>query len=579
MMKKAIAISLVLATALAMDVNAQQGPVREDGPRTPNPGPGNPNPGPGNPNPGPGNPNPGPGNPNPGPGNPNPGPGNPNPGPGNPNPGQGNQNLEQQLQQLVEQLELDSISAEGLPSIEDPLPQLGKSLFFTKNLGGEQSAACVSCHHPVLGGSDELSLSVGVEAINELNESAHDLLGHGRFNGNDSNNLPSVPRNAPTIFNAGLNEQRMFWDGRVERQNNGQIITPDSEVNRRGNLRADNNLPEGATLAAAQARFPVTSPDEMRGDFEFDLDNEAYRQVLAERLNDTDTLWSASFELAYNDDEVTFDRIAEAIGEYERSMVFINSPWNRYLSGESDALSDEEKAGAVLFFSNANQGGAGCGTCHSGSTLSGRGFQLVAFPQFGPGKGNPGVATNNQDFGRENITGDNEDRYHFRAPSLLNIAVTAPYGHTGAYQTLEEVVRHYSNPRQSINRLFAARNGEPFTNNNAPFCDLPQVADLINKTGQTCESLYPDAYDNSIQVVEHLQNVRNGDVPARFPLRGSPNLNQQEVSQLVAFMEALTDPCVLDRDCLDPWIVDHDEEANFPDDLPLIAEDRDGHSL
>ena len=529
-MKKAIAIGLVLASTLTIDpVWAQQRPVRGDGPGNP----------------------------------------------GNP----GNQNIEQQLQQLLSQLNLSAISDEGLPSIEDPLPQLGKALFFTKSLGGEQSAACVSCHHPVLGGSDELSLSVGVDAVNELDEQAHDLLGHGRFNNNSQAQLPSVPRNAPTIFNAGLNEERMFWDGRVERQNDGQIVTPDSTLNRRGNRRSDSNLPEGATLAAAQARFPVTSPDEMRGEFEFDLDNEAYREVLSERLDNTDNLWSQAFEVAYGDDEVSFDRAAEAIGEYERSMVFINSPWNQYLAGDSNALSEDEKAGAVLFFANRNQGGAGCGTCHSGSTLSGQGFQLVAFPQFGPGKGNPGVNANDQDFGRENVTGNAADRYHFRAPSLLNIAVTAPYGHSGAYQTLEEVVRHYSNPQRAINRLFGVRNGQPFNRNNVPFCELPQIQDIISKTGQDCASLYPDAYANSIQVAEHLENARDGDVPARFALRGSPNLNNQEVEQLVAFLEALTDPCVLDRECLDPWIVDHDEEASFPDNLPLIAEDRHGIAL
>jgi cytochrome c peroxidase len=582
-MKKAMLFTLLLIGSLGLSTSyAQQRPPGGDNPQPPgNPqAPGNPR-GPQNPDRNPDrnperNPDRNPErNPDRGPGD---GPGenpreNPTPGPQTP-PGD---EAEAQLQQIIAQQGLTAISADGLPSIEDPLPQLGKSLFFAKNLGGEQSAACVSCHHPVLGGSDALSLSVGVNAVDELDNGAHDLLGHGRFNGNDESNLPSVPRNAPTMFNAGLNEDRMFWDGRVERRNNG-ILTPDSTTNNQGNRRPDGNVPDGASLAAAQARFPVTSPDEMRGEFEFDLDNQAYREVLAERLNDTSTLWPQAFEVAYGDTEVNFDRAAEAIGEYERSMVFIDSPWNQYLAGDSDALSNEEKAGAVLFFGNRNDGGAGCGTCHSGATLSGRGFQLVAFPHFGPGQGNPGTVENNQDYGRENVTGNAADRYHFRAPSLLNIAATAPYGHAGAYQTLEEVVRHYNNPEGAINRLFGAQDGEAFANN-APFCQLPQISDLIAKTGQSCESLYPDAYDNSMQVAEHLQNARTGNVESRFALRGPPRLNQQEVAQIVAFLEALTDPCIESRECLDPWIVDQDDEASFSDTLPLIAEDRNGQIL
>lgn len=576
-MKKAILATLIISgVLLAGQSQAQQRPPRGDGPQQPQP-PGGPQQLPGGPQQPqqPGNPD-GPQQPHP---QPQPQPPTEPDSPDDPTEPETPISIaEAQLQQLVEQLALNPVNDEGLPSIDEPLPQLGKALFFAKNLGGEQSAACVSCHHPVLGGGDDLSLSVGVDAVNEFNEQSHDALGHGRFNGNDASNMPEVPRNAPTVFNAGLNERVMFWDGRVERRGNN-IVTPDSITNENGIRLNDGNLPADSTIAAAQARFPVTSPGEMRGNFEFDLDNEAYRDVLSERLNSTDTLWPQAFETAYGDTEVNFNRAAEAIGEYERSMVFIDSPWNQYLAGDSDALTDDEKAGAVLFFGNRNQDGAGCGTCHAGSTLSGVGYQLVAFPQFGPGTGNPGVSGNNQDYGRENVTGNEADRFHFRAPSLLNIATTAPYGHTGAYQTLEEVVRHYANPERAINRLFGARNGEAFARNNAPFCQLPQVEDLMEKTGQACASLYPEAYATSMQVAEHLQAARNDEVAARVVLPAFPRLDQQEVAQIVAFLEALTDPCVQDRECMDPWIVDHDEEANFPDALPLIATDRNGDSL
>ena len=115
-----------------------------------------------------------------------------------------------------------------LPDINDPKAQLGKKLFFTKGLGGDEDTACVSCHHPVLRGGDGLSLPIGVGAIEP------DLLGPGRLHPSGG---PTVPRNAPTTFNTGLIDQTMFLDGRVEsigktvglNGNDGLgIVTPDS---------------------------------------------------------------------------------------------------------------------------------------------------------------------------------------------------------------------------------------------------------------------------------------------------------------------------------------------------------------
>ena len=93
-----------------------------------------------------------------------------------------------------------------LPDISEPLPQLGMQLFFTKALSGNQDTACVSCHHPWLGGGDGLPMSIGIDADQP------DLLGPGRTHPEG----PRVPRNAPTTFNAGLWDQVMFFDGRIE---------------------------------------------------------------------------------------------------------------------------------------------------------------------------------------------------------------------------------------------------------------------------------------------------------------------------------------------------------------------------
>lgn len=468
------------------------------------------------------------------------------------------------LTELIASLNLpsDPLAGRNLPDIGDPLPQLGRALFFSKSLGGDFDSACVSCHHPALGGADGLSLPVGVGAIDP------DQLGPGR---ETDAGIPVVPRNSPTVFNAGLWDNGLFWDSRVESlggengANGSQsgIRTPDSGF-------GTPDAAAGGNLPTAQARFPVTSPEEMRGSlFEAGSDNDGVRAHLAARLGDygvgTGELaqndWLAAFQQAFISSEsaealITFGNIATALGEYERSLVFVDSPWQRYVAGDTDALTEQQKLGALLFFGPANEGGAGCGACHNGPLLSDERHHTLAFPHFGPGKGDG--ASGDDDFGRERESGNANHRYRFRTPSLLNVALTPPYGHAGAYQTLEEVVRHYNNPGNAVNRFF----------NNGGWCQLPQYSDVAG-----CASLYPNARANSALALQKLQTERNQGVSLFRPAR----LNGAEVDQMVAFLEALTDPCAQDRDCLSPWIAD--TTSGGPDGQQLNAVNIEGGLL
>ena len=245
----------------------------------------------------------------------------------------------------------DPTTGRTLPAITDPIPQLGKKLFFTKGLGGDDDSACVTCHHPSLGGGDDLSLSIGAGAITP------DLLGPGRFHsitavGGHYDGGPTVPRNAPTTFNLAMWDQALFHDGRVESLGktpaaNGDdgfgIRTPDSAFD-----VADPDA--GNTLAAAQSRFPITSPEEMRGFvFEAGNSNAALRSALEVKLSAFGG-WDAEFTAAFGDPAITHTRIAEAIGEYERSQVFVSTPWKAYVEGDNSAISTAAKRGAMMFF-------------------------------------------------------------------------------------------------------------------------------------------------------------------------------------------------------------------------------------
>ncbi|RJG50458.1 cytochrome-c peroxidase [Motilimonas pumila] len=438
--------------------------------------------------------------------------------------------------------------------INEPLAQLGKKLFYSKSLSGDLDTACASCHHPQLGGADALSLTVGVAAV------APEVLGTGREN---ATALPEIGRNSPTVFNSALLDQGLFWDSRIARLANGGISTPDS-----GWQTLDPQA--GNSLLAAQARFPVTATAEMRGQHPgLGDDNPSNRQYLAARLSQqapaagdlTLNLWLSAFQQGFESSAdaaelITFDNIALALAHFERSMIFVDSPWQRYIAGNLNAINEQQKQGALLFYSTPQQGGAGCSGCHSGNNLTDQRHHTVAFPQFGPGAGD-GV-TADDDFGRERTTGDRADRYRFRTPSLHNVALTAPYGHAGSYLTLQQVVRHYANPRGRVNDFFQQQQS----------CQLPQFEDLSQ-----CASIYPNSQLHSRAALAKLGQEQNESTS----LLPNINLNNDQVASLVAFLESLTDDCLTQPNCLQPWIAN--ANSDNPDDQVLIGTDSSGAPL
>lgn len=266
--------------------------------------------------------------------------------------------LDDELRQHIEMRGLtgDPTTERELPQIQDPLAQLGKLLFFSKALSGDVDVACASCHHPLLAGGDGLSLSVGVGAENP------DLLGPGRKHDTtgrgaidpDADGGPNVPRNAPSTFNVAMYDKFLFHDGRVEslaklpgrNGAGGGIIDPDSLL-RTADPDAGDNLVE------AQARFPTISEDEMLG-FRFGerRTGEKLYTHLQARLGNygigegqlPKSEWLALFRDAFvaphasAHELITFTNIIKAMGEYQRSQVFINTPWKRYAQGDNAAL-------------------------------------------------------------------------------------------------------------------------------------------------------------------------------------------------------------------------------------------------
>ena len=431
--------------------------------------------------------------------------------------------LDLQLSELINRHKLTGtpLASQSIPDISNPKAQLGMKLFFSKSLGGNKNTACASCHHPMLGGGDDLSLSIGVAADKP------DALGADRQTADFKHT--QVPRNAPTTFNIVFWNKILFHDGRIERLENNEITTPDMTYPKSDILAGD-------SLAQAQARFPITSAEEMRGEYLNASLNQTLRRALAKRLQKN---WLDEFQKGFDqkntsaEELITEQNYSEAIAAYENSQVLINNPWKSYVEGDKNAISDNAKKGAKLFFTEQDKGGAGCASCHSGDFFTDEKAHNTGMPQVGLGKSNGKTGSN--DYGCELTTKLAKDKFRFRTPSLLNVEVTGPWGHAGAYTSLEAVTEHMLSPEKSAKNY-----------------DVKQLKQKnIN---------VKDVKANTLEALNY-----------GIHLKPKPNTTKDDVRYLVSFLKSLTDPCVHDRDCMSKWIPDAD--MNDPDGLTLHAVD------
>lgn len=149
-------------------------------------------------------------------------------------------------------------------------------------------------------------------------------------------------------------------------------------------------------------------------------------QKLIERL-EKDPFYDSLAQDAYGRGLDLFT-LTRSIAAFERSIISGNSPYDRYINGDTTALSSEQIQGMNLFFSDFWN----CKTCHSGHLLSNFAFENI------------GLYTEYADKGRILVSMDSLDEGKFKVPSLRNIAMTYPYMHDGSLASLEEVIEHYN---------------------------------------------------------------------------------------------------------------------------------------
>lgn len=189
-------------------------------------------------------------------------------------------------------------------------------------------------------------------------------------------------RNTPHLYNLAWGVS-YFWDGR-------------------------------ARSLEQQALMPIESNDEMNLPI----------PELVERLNGIDG-YRKLFKDAYGADRITKDHVASALASFERTLISRDSPFDRYLAGDAQAMSVSAIKGLELF-----RGKADCVACHDGPNFTDESFH--------------NIGVRGKDKGREAVVEDKSLRGAFKTPGLRNVALTAPYMHDGSEKTLEDVVRFYN---------------------------------------------------------------------------------------------------------------------------------------
>jgi cytochrome c peroxidase len=217
---------------------------------------------------------------------------------------------------------------------------------------------------------------------------------HNLTTGGDDNLETSIghgwqkgPRNSPTVLNSVLNEAQ-FWDGRAE------------------DLKA-------------QPKGPIQAGVEM-----------ANTPAQVEKTLISMPTYVAWFKAAFPEEDkpVTFDNMAKAIEAFEATLI-TPAPFDAYLNGDNEALSEDQKAGLQAFIDK------GCAACHSGVNVGGHGY----YP-FGVFEKPGAEILPENDKGRFAVTKTASDAYVYRASPLRNIAETAPYFHTGKVWDLRQAV-------------------------------------------------------------------------------------------------------------------------------------------
>ncbi len=440
--------------------------------------------------------------------------------------------------------------------------ELGRNLFFDHVISGVQQTSCGTCHHAAFQFSDARNIARGVFCDLTADRSkiiCHDAPAPGQ-NGNvvgPDRTSPLNSRNSPLLINAALFPKQM-WNGRFHFVDNSSTDVNKLDPTQGFEFPPPERVMLVRSILTGQAHIPVTEAVEMTGDFPHpgqpfedpEERNPEVRLGVANRISDIPayhTLFESAYPVGQADsklysgdpqigptDDVPYLAVADSIAYFLETLVYTDAPWDHFLKGDNNAISDTAKQGALVFFTTGQ-----CSSCHSGDLFSDFENYNIGVPQVGPGTAQSdtdpsygGLFT--WDFGLEEIDFDRHDRFKFRTPPLRGVALSSPYMHNGAYTRLEDAIRHHTDPAAAYASY-----------------DITQIEPDM----QAADGLKPAG-----PVFDRRNPVALGHDPGQRRI----DLTDQQITQLVEFLKTLTDPRMNDTASLAPQTV----PSGLPVDVP-----------
>jgi len=341
---------------------------------------------------------------------------------------------------------LSSLPSEP-PTIDAKQVELGRLLFWDPVLSGNSDIACATCHLPELGYTDAQHQSIGVGGVGRGLERT---VGH----------IERVPRNSQTVLNT-------VWNGIDSLGNFDSATAPMFWDNREASLEL-------------QAVDPIASREEMRGDV---IPAEQIESVIIERLTAIPE-YQTAFKEAFGTTDITAAEIASALANFQRTLIANQTPFDKWMRGETGVMTDRQIAGMQEFVI------AGCADCHSGPLFSDFEPHVLGVQE-----------------GADVIEPDNGDgKFAFRTPTLRQLAFTAPYFHAGQFATLGEAINFYDERDRSANPNVASAELDK---------DLLDVPEMDNGRGDIIQdfltTLNDDTFDKTIP-----ERVPSGLPPGGF---------------------------------------------------------------
>ncbi|MCC6679059.1 MAG: hypothetical protein IT436_18195 [Phycisphaerales bacterium] len=318
--------------------------------------------------------------------------------------------------------------------ITEPKHVLGEILFWDEQLSSSNTMSCGSCHTPSRGGADpRQARHPGDDGIQPSPDDILASPGVIRADADMDYQRDPIFGLAPQITDRAANSNinaayapQLFWDGRAP----GQFIDPQT-----GQIALQN----GGALESQSVNPPVSTVEMAHPSYDWNVIGAKLARVnpldlatafppdVADAIAANPT-YPDLFRAAFGDAQITGRRIAFALATYQRTLISDQSPFDRFIAGETTALTAAQQRGL-----NAMRGPqARCSVCHVGDLFTGQGFRNI------------GLRPPQEDLGRQVVTGDPNDRGKFKVPNLRNVGLKRSFMHNGQFQTLTDVLRFYA---------------------------------------------------------------------------------------------------------------------------------------